>query len=393
MRVLHLTTEFPPVIYGGLGTAVGGWVKACAHAGIDVAVQLVEGPLVLDAHAATYGAPWQSTPNTDALSAGQSKEGIQFFQCSWSEAIAAGVRVVEEWRPDVVHLHTAMLWYLAGAIKAATGKPLVFHVHSVDRAEYDIGNEPNPFLAHGRAQEEAIIGSDRLIALTRPEELLLQQYYPDAASKIRVVGNGIEDTDAALEASFSNRPGMATVLYSGRLVERKGIRELLTAIPEVLQVVPGVKFVLTGGPPRLAAADVAAQWLEAKHDPFREQIHFTGWQSPAEMALRYASADILVVPSRYEPFGMVILEGMLHGLAIVAADVGGPAEILEHGRTGLLFPARDVMALSSALQWLLKNREGCRALGLAAAREVRSKWLWKNLVPPMLDVYKEFLVH
>jgi glycogen(starch) synthase len=327
------------------------------------------------------------------LSAHESKEGIQFFQCSWSEAIAAGVRIVEEWRPDVVHLHTAMLWYLACAIKATSGKPLVFHVHSVDRAEYDLGNEPNPFLAHGRAQEEAIIGSDRLIALTRPEEILLQHYYPDAAWKIRVVGNGIEDTDAALGASFSDRPGAATVLYSGRLVERKGIRELLAAIPEVLQAVQGAKFLVTGGPPRLAAADVAAQWLEAKHDPFRDRIHFTGWQSPGEMALRYALADILVVPSRYEPFGMVILEGMLHGLAIVAADVGGPAEILDHGRTALLFPARDVMALSNALQWLLKNPEERKALGLAAAREVRSKWLWKNLVPSMLDVYKEFLIH
>jgi glycosyltransferase involved in cell wall biosynthesis len=316
-----------------------------------------------------------------------------FFQCSWSEAITAGVRVVEEWRPDVLHLHTAMLWYLASAIKAATGKPLVFHVHSVDRAEYDIGNEPNPFLAHGRAQEEAIIGSDRLIALTRLEEILLRRYYPDAASKIRVVGNGIEDTDAALDASFSDRPGVATVLYSGRLVERKGIRELLAAVLEVLQAVPGAKFVFTGGPPRVPATDVAAQWLEAKHNPFQEQIHFTGWQSPAEMALRYASADILVVPSRYEPFGMVILEGMLHGLAIVAADVGGPAEILEHGRTGLLFPARDVMALSSALQWLLKNPEERKALGRAATREVGSKWLWRNLVPQMLDVYNELLVH
>jgi glycogen synthase len=108
------------------------------------------------------------------------------------------------------------------------------------------------------------------------------------------------------------------------------------------------------------------------------------------MALRYASADILVVPSRYEPFGMVILEGMLHGLAIVAADVGGPAEILEHGRTGLLFPPRDVMALSSALQRLLKNPEERNALGRAAARQVRRKWLWKHLVPPMLDVYREF---
>jgi glycosyltransferase involved in cell wall biosynthesis len=283
-----------------------------------------------------------------------------------------------------------MLWYLAKAIKAATGKPLVFHVHSVDRAEYDIGNEPNPFLAHGLAQEEAIAGSDRLIALTRAEEILLLRYYPDAASKIRVVGNGIEDTSEALEAAFLARPRVPTVLYSGRLVERKGIRELLAAIPEVIDAMPEVQFVLTGGPPRVPAQDIAAQWLEPKTIPFREQIHFTGWQSPAEMGLRYASADILVVPSRYEPFGMVILEGMLYGLAIVAADVGGPAEILEHGRTGLLFPARDVGALSGALQQLLKYPEERVALGRAAAREVRSKWLWKHLVPPMIDVYREF---
>jgi glycosyltransferase involved in cell wall biosynthesis len=286
-----------------------------------------------------------------------------------------------------------MLWYLAAAIKAATGKPLVFHVHSVDRAEYEIGNEPNPFLALAQVQEEAITGSDRLIALTQSEEILLRRYYPDTAPKIRVVGNGIEDTDAALEAALSARREMPTVLYSGRLVERKGIRELLAAIPEVLQAIPEAHFVFTGGPPPFPAAAVAAQWLENKHIPFRDKIHFTGWQSPAEMTLRYAAADILVVPSRYEPFGMVILEGMLYGLAIIAANVGGPAEILEHGRTGLLFPPRDVVALRAALQRLLKNPEERKALGQAAAREVRSKWLWKNLVPPMLDVYKEFLVH
>jgi glycogen synthase len=393
MRVLHLTTEFPPVIYGGLGTAVGGWVKASARAGVEVAVQLVGGVLALDGNAALYGAPRHRTSHRDASPARRREEGVLFIQCSAAEAIAAGVRAVEQWRPDVVHLHTAMLWYLANAIKAATNKPLVFHVHSVDRAEYDIGNEPNPFLALAQVQEEAITGSDRLIALTRSEEILLRRYYPDAAHKIRVVGNGIEDTDAALKAALSARPEMPTVLYSGRLVERKGIRELLTAIPEVLHTFPEARFVLTGGPPPFPAAAVAAQWLESRHAPLRNQIHFTGWQSPAEMALRYAAADILVVPSRYEPFGMVILEGMLYGLAIIAADVGGPAEILEHGRTGLLFPPRDVVALSATLQRLLKNPEERKALGQAAAREVRSKWLWKNLVPPMLDVYNEFLVH
>ena len=391
MRVLHLTTEFPPVIYGGLGTAVGGWTKACARAGVGIAVQLVGGVLALDGNASLYGAPGGRVPYRVAPAARKSDEGIQFIQCSEAEAVATGVRAVAEWRPDVVHLHTAMLWYLADAIKAATGKPLVFHVHSVDKAEYDIGNEPNPFLALAQVQEAAIIGSDRLIALTRSEEILLRQYYPDAASKIRVAGNGIEDTDAALQAAFSARPDVPTVLYSGRLVERKGIRELLAAIPEVLRAAPRARFVLTGGPPPFAASAVAAQWLEPKHMPFRNQIHFTGWQSPAEMALRYASADILVVPSRYEPFGMVILEGMLHGLAIVAADVGGPAEILEHGRTGLLFPPRDVNALCSALQCLLNDPKGRNALGRAAAREVRSKWLWKYRVPAMLDVYRELL--
>ena len=70
--------------------------------------------------------------------------------------------------------------------------------------------------------------------------------------------------------------------------------------------------------------------------PHREQITFTGWLTPPEMAKRYRAADILVVPSWYEPFGMVILEGMLHGLAVAASAVGGPAEILDHGRTGVL---------------------------------------------------------
>src|SRR5436853_5100542 len=98
------------------------------------------------------------------------------------------------------------------------------------------------------------------------------------------------------------------------------------------------------------------------------------------MALRYASADILVVPSRYEPFGMVVLEGMLHGLPIAAADVGGPAEILEHGRTGLLFPPRDVGALAHGLAALAASPELRRRLGAAAAVEVRRRWLWRSVV-------------
>jgi sulfotransferase family protein/glycosyl transferase family 1 len=99
----------------------------------------------------------------------------------------------------------------------------------------------------------------------------------------------------------------------------------------------------------------------------------------------------MVVPSRYEPFGIVILEGMLRGLAIAAAAVGGPLDILEHHRTGLLFPPRDPDALAGAVVQLAKD-PGLRAtLGSAAAREVRRRWLWPTIVARLQVVYEEAL--
>jgi hypothetical protein len=114
VRILHLTTEFPPVIYGGLGTVVGGWVNASAHAGVDVAVQLVEGPLVLGAGSRAYGGLQQ--PAIARSSSVIHHDGVTFFQCSWSNTIEIGIRLIREWRADIVHLHTAMLWYVAHAL-------------------------------------------------------------------------------------------------------------------------------------------------------------------------------------------------------------------------------------------------------------------------------------
>src|SRR4051794_18551028 len=387
MRVLHLTTEFPPVIYGGLGTAVGGWVNASARAGVEVAVQLVEGPLVLGSGTYGYGAAHHRTRSRPNITR---DDGVAFFPCLSSNAAEIAIRLVREWRPDIVHLHTAMLWYVAEAIQEATATPIVYHIHSVDRAEYEIGHEPNPWLAHGTPQEHAIDRSDRLIALTHAEQNLLARYYPDASHKVRVVGNGINDSGPARKTAF-HRPDnhKSVIVYSGRLVERKGIQELLEAIPEVLSAAPDTSFVIVGGPPPLSGPEVAAQWIGDQHAPFSSRLHFTGWQSPTNVYKWYTAADILVVPSRYEPFGMVILEGMLHGLGVVAADVGGPSEILKHGQTGILFPSRDSKALSAALRSMVENPSERRRIAEAGAREVRERWLWVKKVPAMLDVYGE----
>jgi glycosyltransferase involved in cell wall biosynthesis len=395
MRVLHLTTEFPPVIYGGLGTAVGGWVTAEAQEGIPVAVLLVEGELVIDdpAYGARYGAGGGRSHRAVTPDAGEQpvvdRLGIRFFQSSTSEATEAGLRAARRWRPDIVHLHTAMVWPVARAIQQHLGVPLVYHVHSVDKAEYEIGQEPQPWLAHSHAQEDAIASADRLIALARDEHDLLATYYPEARDRIRIVGNGIHEIDPSFQRHHGRDDATPLVLYSGRLVERKGIRELLSAIPAVLAAAPDTRFVIAGGPPPLTGDEVAAQWLTPELEPHRPQIHFTGWLSPSELAHWYRAANVQVVPSRYEPFGMVILEGMLYGLPIVACDVGGPAEILEHGRTGLLVAPRDVDALASALTALVSDRGLRLRIGDAAAAEVRRSWTWPQRVARMRDVYNE----
>jgi len=386
MRILHLTTEFPPIIYGGLGTAVGGWVTGSARSGLDVAVLLVEGPLA-DDEGVAYGQPH---PASQAAGRVVERSGITFFQASSTNAIEAGLEAVRRWQPDIIHLHTAMIWHVAEAIRAHTGKPLVYHVHSVDRAEYELGHEPNQWLAQATEQSAAIVSSDRLIALSDSESELLRYYYPEERDRIRIVGNGIDDTNAARQAATKSRATASPlVLYSGRLVERKGIHELLAAIPDVLAAEPRARFVLAGGPPSLSSEEVARQWLPPELEPHRSQIHFTGWLSPSQVEQWYAAADILVVPSRYEPFGMVVLEGMLHGLPIVAADVGGPAEILDHTRTGVLFPPRDAHAHARTLARLVKSARLRERIGAAAAREVRDRWMWPQRVERMRAVYNE----
>jgi len=384
MRVLHLTPEFPPVIWGGLGTAVGGLVTASAKSGITVAVLLVGGVLVIG-DGGGYGGGWHPVNFTEKEPQPGSRidpRGIRFFQVSPQEAVRAGLRFARRWRPDVIHLHSAWLWPAAQAIREQTGVPVVFTVHSLDRAEYEIGQ----FITLWECQDVVIRSADRLISLSQSEKELLLRYCPEVAGRVRIVGNGIDDVPPRPRRPLDEPP---VVLYSGRFVDRKGIRELLAAIPTVLEAAPETRFVLVGG--YGGGAEIERCWMDEVLRPWRDRIHFTGWLTPAQVAAWYRVADVLLVPSWYEPFGMVVLEGMLHGLAIVACDVGGPAEILEHGRTALLVPPRNAAALAAAVLRLVENPDLRRSLAAAAAEEVRQRWLWPRIVDTMRAVYAEAL--
>ena len=387
LRILHITPEYPPIIWGGLGTAVGGLVHASARAGHSVAVLLIGGVLVKGDGHGSYGSPqFQVEQKLDSFDPFVDQEGVTFFHVAPHEAMEAGIRLAREWKPDVLHLHTAWFAPVADAIREQTGLPLVFTVHSLDRAEYEIGRLPCGW----EGQDAMIRSATRVIALCGDEQDLLSRYFPsEVQSRVRIVGNGIEDAPAARAAATRVRDDTTApiILYTGRFVERKGIHDLLAAIPLVLERVSGAQFVLVGG--YGGGVEIERQWMVDTLRPYRSNVRFTGWLTPDKVAQWYRAADVLVVPSWYEPFGMVILEGMLYGLPIASTQVGGPAEILKHEETALLFPSKDVAGLADCLIRLAADANLRRTLGRAAGEEVRHTWLWPQVVTRMESVYRE----
>ena len=385
MRVLHITTEFPPLVYGGLGTAVGALASASVRHGVEVTVLLVgwDGE-------ACYQRPTNLGPGLDGTLSTPCQAGVHVLPASHRLAEEIGVQWTHEWRPDVLHLHSFWLWPVAEGIRRRTGVPIVYTVHSLDKAEYEIGEGPPECLMQWHIQERAIRQSDAVVALTRAECELIDNYVPDARSRVHVVGNGIDvaGMPAGSAARRSQSNDALTVLFSGRFVERKGVQELLAAIPRVLEHDSTIRFVLAGGYRGCQGEDLARRWFGADFARCADRVHFCGWLDSSAMAARYAQADILVVPSWYEPFGMVVLEGMLHGLAVAASDVGGPQEILEHEVSGLLFPPRDSRSLAGAICRLADSQALRERLGRAAEIEVRRRWSYVEFIRRMVSVYR-----
>jgi glycosyltransferase involved in cell wall biosynthesis len=239
-------------------------------------------------------------------------------------------------------------------------------------------------------QADLVASADLIVALSRSERDLLIEYCRQVGDRIRVIGSGIEDTVSARKAVQQRRSNnIPLILFTGRFIERKGIREFLAAAALVLNERPATRFVLAGGHRHCDGASIAKYWMPEDLFAFGDRVYFTGWLSADELAVWYQRADILAVPSWYEPFGMVVLEGMLYGLPILASNIGGPAEILEQERTALLVPPRNPVALAHGLLKLIDDPLLRRQLGLAAARAVRDEWSYVRVVPKMKAVYRE----
>jgi glycogen(starch) synthase len=207
--------------------------------------------------------------------------------------------------------------------------------------------------------------------------------------KVDVIPNGIDlaewttthdDATAARTELAGDGP---MVLFAGRLEWEKGVHTLVEAMPRLRRRFPGIRLVVVGKGSQLEPLQELAARLRVSR-----AVHFAGWRTEDGLRAAAAAADVAVVPSVYEPFGLVALEAAALGTPIVASDSGGLAEIVVNGETGLTFPALDAAALADAVTAMLRDEVLARRV-VREARDVLARdYAWPAIAATTVTAYE-----
>jgi glycosyltransferase involved in cell wall biosynthesis/phosphoheptose isomerase len=299
-------------------------------------------------------------------------------------------RLVAAWRsdrPDVVHAHFWMSGHAALLASREHRVPVVqtFHALGVVKRRYQGDYDTSPEERFGI--ERDIIRRAHEIVATCTDEVFELVRLGAARSKLTVVPCGV---DLGLFRPDGprrrRRAGTRRLLCVGRLVQRKGIGNVIEALAEL----PDAELLVAGGPPREGLdSDPEAQRLRAVAERcgVTERVELCGRVSRADLPALMRSADIVVCAPWYEPFGIVPLEAMACGVPVVASAVGGMIDTVVDGVTGVHVPPRDPERLAGVLRGLLEAPDRRAAFGAAGVRRARRLYDWGRVATATLDVY------
>ncbi|MFG2309337.1 glycogen synthase [Streptomyces sp. NPDC048566] len=380
MRVGLLTREYPPDVYGGAGVHV------------EFLARELRALTDLDVHCWGEGAaggvvrhrPW---PALDGAN-----DALRTFSVDLS--IAAGLA-----GRDLVHSHT---WYanLAGHFgKLLHGIPHVVTAHSLEplrpwKAEQLGGG----YALSSWAERTAVEAADAVIAVSGAMREDLLGCYPELdPARVRVVHNGIDTTlyrpDHGTDVldRVGIDPERPYVLFVGRITRQKGVPHLLRA---VRTLDPAAQVVLCAGAPDTPEIDREFRELYRELSAARDGVHWIPQMLPRPDVIQLLThAAVFVCPSVYEPLGIVNLEAMACGTAVVASRVGGIPEVVEDGRTGLLVPLDDDFeaGLATALDTVIADPGAARRMGEEGRRRAVEEFGWDAVARRTVRLYEEVL--
>lgn len=384
--VVMLSWEYPPCQVGGLSRHVHALARALVRQGSNVHVLTRHAP----------GLPEQATEEGVMVSRVRPYFHEPPDFCLWAShlnfaLLEAGVRLLDGLSgPVVLHAHDWLVAHAARGLKSLFQLPLVVTIHATehgrnrgihDRSQQYI-NDVEWWLTYEAWQ---------VILCSQAMRQEVRQLFHLGDDKLAVIPNGVDlpsdradrrVAPALLRERFA-APGERLLFHIGRLVPEKGAAVLLEAMPLLLRRHP-VRLVIAGTGPFQAELERRAAALGVA-----DRVHFTGWVADETAAALYHHADVAVVPSLYEPFGIVALEAMALGTPLVASGVGGLNEIVRHGENGLKAVAGSPLSLAEQIDRLLLDRPLARRLAAGARHEVKTRYSWESIAAQTADLYAD----
>jgi glycosyltransferase involved in cell wall biosynthesis len=236
----------------------------------------------------------------------------------------------------------------------------------------------------------AFWGADRIVAVSAAMARVARSEHPFGARKVMHIHNGItamgraEPGDEPPPDLLRDLSGAFVILFLGRLREKKGHRVAFEAAARFSDVCPDCVMLVVGEGP---IEDDLKGHLSKMN--LEGRVRFLG--GVRDISWLMELADVMIVPSLTEAFGLVAIEGMEFGLPVVASDVGGLSEILTHRRTGILVPPGSPERLAETLEELWRKPELRRALGVAAQREYQERFTPRVMAMGYLSLYRELV--
>lgn len=380
MRILFVCNEYPPSPHGGIGVFVQTLARLLAAEGHAVWVIGFDAGVAEDLRQDDRGVQVlrlaQPAHRLPALRLGRYAlhPGIILDRRYLSQRVRA-LFVEQE-----IDLIESFDW--AGPLWFAPGQPLVVRLHGANAAHaYDEGKPPSRLLKF--LEKRNLLMADRLVAVSdHMRRTTLAAYGIDR--EVEVIWSGVDSTRFSPVAGASEAN---SVLYVGRIHERKGIRELLAAWALVAERIPAARLYLVGsGTPAYVEA------LLADVTPgVRESVQFVGAVPHDQLPAWYNRAQVAVFPSRAEAFGLTCIEAMSCGGAVVMTSRASGPELVEDRVSGLLVEPSDGEALATAICTLLQDASLRQRLGAAARQRVVKQFDLQRIVQQNVAFYRQVL--
>ena len=331
---------------------------------------------------------------------------IELFQCL--PEFVGGARLAAallEEHYDLIHSHYWLSGVVAHELRNWWGVPMVHMAHTLGAVKNRVAQRAKEHEPELRLENEAMLPAwaDALVVSTESERSEVESLSVGANGRIAVIPPGVDLSvfhpypQARARRELDIPAGDIMVLFVGRIEPLKGVDMLLRALQLMQQsgkMPAHLCLSVIGGdsakPHETRHAELEKLMALRDELGLSDVVTFLGRRAQETLHCYYTSADVVVMPSHYESFGMVALEAMACGTPVIASDVGGLAELVRDGETGFLVPGRDPAALAERLRCLLSDDELRARLGRQAA-DYAEGYGWEGITRQIIELYERTL--